>query len=280
MITTHEAITDPVAFVHANPSIMDNETGGQSQVIAGPDFDVLIEPTLAKNQPNRPVRQEVSSFLGSLYLRSKAYVHLPGDKKYMLRWYPSSQALNTLSEEIGQHPGQDAFMFTTVPQEEISDTLYQHYLMRGILPQSGQGYLFDYERNNFTPGNLLLPPHVVQRTVRLAQSGSARIADIFQEMSALYNGVIRNYIRKHHDENAPLFRGDFIDDPHAIDHFRTFWETEQSPRQPQEFMAAIGEQIVGHTGRVRPYVRSLEASRDPDPPPPAKRKGMPHRHLL
>jgi len=45
-------------------------------------------------------------------------------------------------------------------------------------------------------------------------------------------------------------------------------------------MAAIGEQIVGHTGRVRPYVRSLEASRDPDPPPPAKRKGMPHRRLL
>ena len=256
MITTAEAIQDPIAFLKADPSIMiGHELTGL--VVSGPDLDVLIQPTRERLY-YRPVEREVCAFLGNLYMRSEAYADLPNDKRCRLDWYPSSQALNTLSEQLGRTPGKDAFRFETVDYDTIPDGPYIGYLATGIAPQSGQKDEFAHDRESHAPGNFLLPPDVVQNVTKLSANGDHGLVGKFDDMSAVYNDLLYYYVTKGTIEPRALREGRFTSNPNEIASLRTFWTNQDSPQGTPAFLANVGERIISHLEEIRPRVELLQ----------------------
>lgn len=264
MITTNEAIKDPLAFLHADPSIIiGHELLGR--VISGPDLDVLVDPTSMLHELDKPASWPACDFLGDLYLRGTAYTQLPDGERYMLRWFPSSRAMNDLSEEIGRKPGEDALKFETVPHGEVQNAPYMRYLASGIFPQSGRISMFDHDRDsNHAPGNFLLPPRVVRTIIERACSRDERLVGKFDNMSASYGDMIRycatweNWKTK---ETEQLLIGNFTSDLKDIDGFRTFWTQQNSPQKARRFMADIGQRLVDHLDGIRPRLHEIQAAR-------------------
>ncbi|HSX29846.1 MAG TPA: hypothetical protein VLE73_04790 [Candidatus Saccharimonadales bacterium] len=260
MITTNEAIKDPIAFLQADPSIM---IGQQivSQVITAPDLDVLIEPTFLRYPNGRTAIKPVCRFLGDLYFKAIGYTELPNDTRYMLRWFLSSRAMNDLSEELGRKPGEDALKFETVPFDMIPDGPYVDYMAHGVCAESSGPDEFDHDRTNHRSGNFLLPPSVVRKVIQRAGSGDERLVAKFDDMSAVYNDIIQNCTTWETINSRKLLSGNLTSDLQVIDCLRAFWTKEDSPKKTRKFMADVGKQIIEHLEEIRPRVHEIQAAR-------------------
>lgn len=163
MITTSEALVDPVAFVKENHESFDGE-----QIVSGLDFDVLVSPINQHTSlPTKRRRLEkiVSPVLGELYMQGEAYAVPVGEQRANLTWFPSPHYVNEMLGSLGLEPGQDVLRFTHASHDEITGHEYASHLADGEYPQSVGSFLFGHDRRDDHAIAVILSPEVFTRGV-------------------------------------------------------------------------------------------------------------------
>ena len=173
MIVTQENIVDPVGYVNANPSLLNQD----KIVISGFDLDMLIEP-LQTNEPPVVGQTETkeSPHLGRLYLSGVAY-GIEVDGRYAdVSWYPSPAYVNELIEKMGLRPGEDVLRFVHNNQvneyNRIPIEPYCKDLADGNFPQTTHSGFFGHDRRSDHAIGVLLAPQVFAKNVMAEANGA------------------------------------------------------------------------------------------------------------
>ncbi len=183
MIFTNERIVDPVAFMEANPDIVNHfepaapyyhpvieETNGV--IVSGPDIDMLVSNETPQHTKSFRKETEPSPVLGPLYRDGHVGRYLLGDGYINIAWYPSPRYVNNLLEQLELRPGEDVLKFAHAPgHDEIPGPVYAAYLQRGEFPQSAGEVPrdFDHDRGGaHAPGVILAPKNFTVRAITTA----------------------------------------------------------------------------------------------------------------
>lgn len=201
MSVTPEPIGDPVVFVNEHPEIMDAFASGVKEVdFLGSDIDLRVEQvTYNHDVPARKYVQEVSPALGNLYV-SVAYHRVPIEGGVAtLRWYPSAAAVNKLSEDLGNTPGETVMKFTPNygPENNDAEIPYELYtsnfLRAGLFPQGHHQDMFHHDRDtNHAIGVICAPAVFTERTIILADWAGDAGQELYRV--ALHFDEITNHI--------------------------------------------------------------------------------------
>lgn len=178
MITTHEPIVDPVAFIEADASLVDSLQPGEAIALSGPDIDIAVRrPGSGDVVRSGRISEQTSRYLGNLYIQSAAYgVNLRG-KAYDFEWFPSPHAVNGLVAALGLRPGEDVMRFTHSEGAKTPVERYFKHVADGEFPQStdASSGIFAHDRNkDHAIGALLMPKGAKDTTVKIAGNGGMR----------------------------------------------------------------------------------------------------------
>jgi hypothetical protein len=170
MITTSEAIGDPVGFLLGDETLVDNMNNGEL-CISGEDIVMLLtsRPHRSSTEGVRRTERNINPILGHLYRGGKVFGAQIGGGLYNIDWFPSATYSNNLSELLDRKPGEDVLKFVDSDHASIPDYSYVDHLAKGEFPQATSGDMFEHDRwNDHAPGALLSPPIVTKSTMELA----------------------------------------------------------------------------------------------------------------
>lgn len=168
MIYTAEKIVDPVQFIQADPSLIDNTQDPNWQIVSGADIDVLVIRTTNPNDDEPKIRtKKTCRLLGELYIQGFA-VNIPvGTGTIDIDWFPSPVYNNELSEELGLRPGEDVLRFTHAEHDQVPGRPYLEHIARGEFPQSTGWRRFTHDRSyDHAPGVFLMPAAITKAVKR------------------------------------------------------------------------------------------------------------------
>jgi hypothetical protein len=178
VLYTNEAIVDPVAYIQANPEIVQqvpNNSGAEGLVISAPDFDVMVSKM--QFEPGDEIKRyevETGDVLGALYRNGSATVPLNIEQgtTASARYYPSPRYVNNLVERLDLRPGEDVLRFAhAVGYDDIPGPVYAKHLQAGEFPQSAgrSSNHFAHDRgSDHAPGVILAPKEFTQRAIHMA----------------------------------------------------------------------------------------------------------------
>lgn len=273
MITTSEAIGNPLEFICANPSLTRYLHEGQAVSITSPDYDVSITGRSVTDARSTPTGTNyvapTNKLFGDLLIQGHSSKVFTGNNCVKVSWYASPPVVNGISESLGLRLGRDVLAVTHTEGANIPARQYMAHLAKGQFPISTDGGpYFHHDRDGtHLPGVLAMPPRVTDKIIKLAKGGGTpylrckdyegglalavdELTDCLSRVAMWASGAVTNAVVT---EPLPGYQIDALRDP-------TFWSLPERSRNKQSPTHLVEAMLINHFKNIKPKIERLKAA--------------------